>query len=267
MPTHRSFTPFNVPNRNDWRNALYNNDLTRVAQWLAPDGALVRNLNVFDTGESLLHWAATMDRPDMVALMLRYGSPNQADQEGQTPLMTAASAGALATVKVLLPVSDPSRRDHQGRNALHLAAGAESEYQAGIITVLLERFPARAITRIDRRWALHEACNIGFAGTATGVLAKLDVLLPFGGTNRQDASGQTPIMLAMASEHPWRAEVIARLAPRSNLAMRNRRGQTALDIARGTGDPMLIQILEAAELRQAMAACPTDPRHRPRLRL
>ncbi|KAK5173891.1 uncharacterized protein LTR77_002572 [Saxophila tyrrhenica] len=75
-------------------------------------------------GMGLLHQAAVMAQGAMVELLLERGAPVDArDDEGNTPLLSAAAAGSVACVQALLRAgADMEARQAQGLGAAHWAA-------------------------------------------------------------------------------------------------------------------------------------------------
>lgn len=81
---------------------------------------------------------------------------------------------------------------------------------------------------------VHDAARTGFLDT-------LQVLVEFGASvNTPDKSGALPIHLAIREGH---RDVVEFLAPRSNLKHPNTSGQTAVDVARLSCVPDMIDLV------------------------
>mmetsp|Transcript_19113 Transcript_19113/g.30907 ORF Transcript_19113/g.30907 Transcript_19113/m.30907 type:complete len:257 (-) Transcript_19113:445-1215(-) len=81
----------------------------------------------YDNATPLHHAAEEGDDLAITALISMGADVNEADSEGQTPLMTAASWGHAASCRLLAKVSgtDIDRKDDGGDTALHEAARAD----------------------------------------------------------------------------------------------------------------------------------------------
>lgn len=89
----------------------------------------------------------------------------------------------------------------------------------------------------DRRGVTpaHDAARTGFLDT-------LSVLVDFGASvNTPDQSGTLPIHIAIREGY---MDVVEFLAPRSNLEHPNTSGATAVDIARASCTPDMVELLE-----------------------
>lgn len=81
---------------------------------------------------------------------------------------------------------------------------------------------------------VHDAARTGFLDT-------VEVLVEYGASvNIPDRSGALPIHIAIREGH---RDVVKYLAPRSNLKHANVSGQTAVDVARASGVPDMIDLL------------------------
>lgn len=221
----------------------------------------------------------------VVRLLMPLSDLNQVDSEGLSALMRAAKGGHVAVINALLAsLPTPSSETHgvlpttmpngQGDLLAHTSAGqsldlliqdhdnhrtalhwAACNGHVGAVKALLPHLPASTLSGLNTL-ALHDAAD-------DGDLRVIDLLLPFGGTNHQDDAGWTPIMYAAIN---GRREAVQRLAPLTDLTLRNADGQAALDIARSRGVAINVQVLEAetqrqeaAALRQAMTKIPVGP--------
>jgi uncharacterized protein len=112
----------------------YVNLLWRVVAYGSPE--LIRGLfesgsdmyRVLPNGRTMLSIAAS-ENPDaeVTRIFLEKGfAPNQADEEGFTPLIVAAGAGHLETVRLLIQFgADVNACTRRGYSALHSAAGSK----------------------------------------------------------------------------------------------------------------------------------------------
>ena len=82
------------------------------------------NPDASEAGSSALLWACTINDPEKVKLLLRYGADvNLADEDGETPLMRAASTGDVESVAALLKMNaNPNAVNDIGQTALMLAS-------------------------------------------------------------------------------------------------------------------------------------------------
>jgi ankyrin repeat protein len=81
--------------------------------------------NVSDEARTPLHWAAELDRPDLIRLLLAHGASIVAGASGVTPLHLAAREASPATVELLVAAgTDVSARTRLGETALALAEAA-----------------------------------------------------------------------------------------------------------------------------------------------
>lgn len=104
------------------QNAARAGDLDKVKALLADKPDLVNNKD--DFGVTALHWAALMDRKNVVALLLASkANVNARDNEGITPLLSATFNTNQDVVELLLANhADVNARDHHGTTPLHEAA-------------------------------------------------------------------------------------------------------------------------------------------------
>ena len=90
-----------------------------------------------DVGQtSLLHWACLNNMPNTVTVMLERDPTkvNESDDNGQTPLCVAATAGADEIVKMLLATdADPNLAGEDGQLPLNCSLATQSEATAMLI--------------------------------------------------------------------------------------------------------------------------------------
>ena len=77
-----------------------------------------------DGGNTLFHWMATFEYPDVITTLLASGADlNARNPLGETPLHWAAIGGYTVGIETLLAGgADLNARDHQGYTPLHSAA-------------------------------------------------------------------------------------------------------------------------------------------------
>lgn len=227
---------------------------------------------ILGTDGSWLVRAAGEGAHRVVKLLMPLSDLNQVDSDGLSALMRAAKEGHVAVINALLatlpwppsaPTPDTSAtapaqgdlltatsmgqplnlliEDHENhRTALHWAAQGG---HVGAVTALLPYLPATTLGGMNTL-ALHDAAD-------DGEVRVLDLLLPFGGTNHQDDAGWTPIMYAAINN---RRTAVKRLAPLTDLTLRNHEEDSVLDIARQRGVSATVRHLEAETQRQEAEA-------------
>lgn len=172
------------------------------------------DLNVADAdGRMPLHWAATSDANlDMVAFLGGAGplDINARDHSGWTPLMIAASAGALRVVQWLLAHdADVHAGNTKGITALHYAS---SKNHVDIVRTLLEA--GADVNALDgaKQRPLHRAASAGHDAVVRVLLAppaRTDGSPhPKTRVNPADRLGNTPLHLAVDSAHPQTAALL-----------------------------------------------------------
>ncbi|XP_006634582.3 cyclin-dependent kinase 4 inhibitor D-like isoform X6 [Lepisosteus oculatus] len=148
-------------------------------------------------------------------------------------LTSAAAGGRLAEVRRLLQDQrlPPDTVNEFGKTALQvMMMGCCSLARA-----LLERGADPNVQDHSGVTPAHDAARTGFLET-------LRILVEFGaGVNVADSAGALPIHVAIAEGH---ADVVEFLAPRSDLGHRDAGGRTALDLARASSCPDMVQLLE-----------------------
>jgi ribA/ribD-fused uncharacterized protein len=187
---------------------------------------LLRHGATFDaTKPGRLHTAAQGQHLPVLRWLLDRGADiDQRDEDGDTPLLTAARSGRAGAVSTLIALgADVRLRNHRGDGLLH--AGGDSD----CISELLRHGLPVDEPNADGRTPLHLAATVS---DRAGVLA----LLGAGASaNAGDNSGNSPLHLAFSDyeprpdhEFPVFHALVAAGADRST---RNAEGLTAYDLA------------------------------------
>ena len=94
--------------------------------------------DVYDRGNTALHWAAKKGNMNIVEILLDRGIEiNSKTNDGETALHIAASSGNMNIVEILLDRGiDINSKDNDGWTALHWAA---SNGDMNIVEILLDR--------------------------------------------------------------------------------------------------------------------------------
>ncbi|XP_012694315.1 cyclin-dependent kinase 4 inhibitor D [Clupea harengus] len=148
-------------------------------------------------------------------------------------LTTAAAKGNTAEVRRMLEECrvHPDTVNEFGRTALQVMMMGNTN----VACLLLEH---GADPNIQDRFGVtpaHDASRGGFLDT-------LRALVDFGASvNVPDSSGALPIHIAIREGY---RDVVEYLAPRSNLSHHNTSGETALDVARASCTPDVVELLE-----------------------
>ncbi|KAJ5682664.1 hypothetical protein N7462_005829 [Penicillium macrosclerotiorum] len=158
--------------------------------------------------------AVERDHYQIVRLLLDYGaSPDTADKEGRTALMTAAWKNHADVLQLLIMrKANVNARDHRKRNVLHnLAADKECRWSWGDEIVAL---------------LLRTACQVD-------------------GVDGQDELGRTPLHWACATGNGRMAELLLTRpdGPKAQIDATELRGKTALHIATSHDRADLVQLL------------------------
>jgi ankyrin repeat protein len=114
-------------------------DASAVGKLLDANPSLITARTAF--GDTLLHWAASRELPEVAELLLRRGAEVDArDNHGTTPLLLAADKDAIQVVRLLVAHgADLRARDDSGRTPLHAAAGVPSRSKAEVAALLIAR--------------------------------------------------------------------------------------------------------------------------------
>jgi ankyrin repeat protein len=210
-------------------------------------------------GMGALGWAASrVDAPEVIAALIAGGAPVEAlDDDGWTPLMTAAARGRVGVVRALLEAgADPRRRHPEHGSARDCAVRAKCERLDEIATLLEaaeERLgdapiPAPAP---DQRPVLSERqrfrklskqfleAALGDHEEARRLLAATPALLE---THELDF-GETPLLWAAVERRVDTVRFLAALG--ADVDARDRSGDTALHSAACGGDLEMLEVLLA----------------------
>jgi len=166
-------------------------------------------------------------------LLARGFDPNTHETSGQSALTLAVREGAGQVIEVLLkhPQIDLNAPNHAGETALMLAALKGN-------LVLVQRFAERGAAINQPGWsALHYAASGPEPQVVAWLLehgAQLDARSP---------NGTTPLMMAARYGHEQSADLL--LAKQADTEVRNQRGLSAADFARGAGREALAKRLES----------------------
>lgn len=114
------------------RSACITGDFEQAKEWIrkfrgTDDLEFFLHGKIEDSGNTVLSLAAMEKTPEIVALLLKYGSDvNAQNRKGRTPLMEAALWGRVDNVRILLKhEADKTLKDRNGKRALDLAALTE----------------------------------------------------------------------------------------------------------------------------------------------
>ncbi|XP_060950262.1 cyclin-dependent kinase 4 inhibitor D [Limanda limanda] len=149
-------------------------------------------------------------------------------------LTAAAARGSTTEVRRILEESGvhPDTVNEFGRTALQVMMMGNTK----IACLLLEKGAEPNVQDRHGIAPVHDAARTGFLDT---VLA----LVEHGASvNIPDQSGTLPIHIAIRQGH---RDVVEFLAPRSDLRHANLSGQTAIDVARASGEPDMIDLVFA----------------------
>ncbi|XP_034044801.1 cyclin-dependent kinase 4 inhibitor D [Thalassophryne amazonica] len=154
--------------------------------------------------------------------------------EAGKALTTAAANGRTVEVQMILEELrvHPDTPNEFGRTALQVMMMGSPK----IATLLLQNGADANIQDKHGIAPVHDAARTGFLDT-------LQVLVEFGASvNLPDHRGALPIHIAIREGH---CNIVEFLAPRSDLKHANTSGQTAVDVARASCVPGMIDLLFA----------------------
>lgn len=147
-------------------------------------------------------------------------------------LTAAAAKGNTSEVQRILEECrvHPDTPNEFSRTALQVMMMGNSK----IASLLLEKGANPNVQDRHGITPVHDAARTGFLDT-------VEVLVEYGASvNIPDRSGALPIHIAIREGH---RDVVKYLAPRSNLKHANVSGQTAVDVARASCVPDMIDLL------------------------
>ncbi|XP_030638678.1 cyclin-dependent kinase 4 inhibitor D [Chanos chanos] len=148
-------------------------------------------------------------------------------------LTAAAAKGNVAEVRRMLEECrvHPDTVNEFGKTALQVMMMGNTN----VACLLLENGADPNIQDCFGVTPAHDAARTGFLDT-------LRALVLYGASvNVPDQSGALPIHIAIREGH---MDVVEYLAPRSNLGHHDTSGDTALDVARATCPPDVVELLE-----------------------
>lgn len=208
---------------------------------------------------------------EVVKLLLTKGASLAAavDNDGLTPVLGAAQANDTAMVRFLLDKgAKADEADKAGNTPLMWAA---SHGNAGLVKTLLAKG-----TRVNARTAKELGPGVKNGPIALGDLTAL-LLAASGGSvetvrllleagadvNARDVRGMTPLMLAVATDHPSPKIIEMLLARKPDSGVQSKLGETAHDWAAKFRDPGVLTLVKAPLKEQRAAsrgALPRDAR-------
>lgn len=211
-----------------------------------------------DEGKTLLHMAAEKGNLPVAQVLLEHKAQVNArtlDYWKWTPLILAAGQGHTAMVKLLLAKgADPNLHSRQGYTALHRAMTVSATTIAGtpgipslgskdVVVALLNSGADINATGEGGATPLMDAANYGNVQIVEILLnrgAKIDV---------RSSEGENYTALLVAAERGHTQVVRSLLKYKPDLTLRNRRGETALDLARKEGRTEIVQMLQSAAVQ------------------
>lgn len=219
-------------------------------------------------GDTALSVAAEQGHAGIVSLLLAKGvDPDEGQQsapsftaralsgvkieERNTPLSKAAQGGHTETVKVLLDKrADPDVRGFAGKTALFWAV--ERGY-GEVVTMLLEHNADPNLNNTAGQTPLMEAAKDGRADLVKQLVVhhadlnarEGDDGLP-GTLDVSAGTGMTPLILAVVGGHADVVDVLVKAG--ADLSVRNRGGQTAMDMAERSGNTEIVSLLRSANV-------------------
>lgn len=193
-----------------------------------------------------LHYAAQLEYGhDIALLLINNGAQiNRTDDKGNTPLHYASQHGGNKTVLLLIQNSaDVNARNTKGQTNLHLAAewGQEKvaltliEYHADVnVQDNLGKTPLHIAAEKSH---IPVMCQWGFAVNEPDNHV-VEILAQHGAdVNRQDRDGNTPLHLVIQNGNM--RDIEALLANGANVTLRNKAGQTPLQVQDRHGNSIL----------------------------
>ena len=173
------------------------------------------------SGEGLLMQAINAGKMDLFDTLLKSASLDEADADGNTPLLKAAKLLRSEMVKKLAPISDCSRQDSDGMTALMLAAQNAQLYSVRVLAGRTDRtlrdskgrtaavIAAKGVNNRNserdsiliflRLFDPNDAKGQGILPHLVSIPELFEAALPFCNPNDQDEDGLTALHKAVLS--------------------------------------------------------------------
>lgn len=237
-------------------DAIMKGDLGTAKRLLGGDPDLV--FSVDRIGRTLLHHVKRKDAAEL--LLAGKADVNARDDDGRTPLLSAAAAGYREVVESLLANhAEIDAKDKKGRSPLRVAAywgqqdvaklllGSKAEFgihdvaacgEIGKVNALLAENPGLA-SKVDSdgKTPLHGAARNDHKDVVKALLAH------GAGVNAKDSDGATPLHLAADRGNKDAAELL--LANKAEVNARGNYDQTPLHEAASSGHKDVMRLLLA----------------------
>jgi quinoprotein dehydrogenase-associated probable ABC transporter substrate-binding protein len=240
-------------------NAVIANDLDRV-KFLVGKGADVNQAD--DQGWTPLLSAARQRHDDMIKLLIELGADvNLAKSDGTTPLIAAASRDHVPSIKVLLEHgADIEKPGPQGYRSLPLAI-ADDNYEAAKALIeagakVNEPSGAEGLTPLMVTAAqTAPAEGAMFLPSSTRPIDIAKGLIERGANvNTQSTKGVTALMIAATHNNPPMIGLL--MESGADASLKNDQGQTATDVAEMNGN---IESAQAIMVLGAAKAAASEP--------
>ena len=209
-----------------------------ILELLVKRGANVRATN--DEGQTALHFAARSGSPSpqIVGALLNSGAPiNAQDQEGITALMSALESREIAKL-LLTRGADVTLRTKDGATALLYAAGRNVPWLKPLIERGADVNARNGRGQTPLMWATGA---IDWVNKPEVMHALID---SGADVNLADRNGNTALMFAALQGLTNSASIL--LQAHAQTAIRNKDGQTALDIAKKARREGVVKLLSGA---------------------
>jgi ankyrin repeat domain-containing protein 50 len=198
-----------------------------------------------ENGDTALHEATRQDDAELIRLLAPISDPKAKNKHGKTPLMLAAGRGSLECLETLLPLSDPREADLMGSTALMSAAQASALACAQALLPLSDPLARDA----DGRTLLMRAVRTLHSGSQAIITVRFVLAMSTSDALARDNNGKTALMHAAACNCD--ADVMAALAPGSDIDAADNSGHTAIDHAKLSGRRQdVVELLEAWAVAQ-----------------
>lgn len=196
--------------------------------------SLVISLSAWDMSEKpLITHTRNNDDVEFIEALIRKGyTPNICDSLGRTPLIFSAGNGNPNSVSILLSNgADATRIDTWGNSALHYAAESRNSHHPLFAKKYYSNEKGGG-SEVPKE-ADYESCIIHISEKIGN------------GINLQNSTGDTALMNAVG----YTGHLSALLSFSPDLTLRNRKGDTALDIAKHYDMKDSIKLLSKAQER------------------